>query len=278
MEVREININDIEVTENVRMGKSDKEIASLMSSIHQDGLKQPIGVVSNNGKYRLIYGFRRLTAYKKLGMKLIPAVIGTEEDLKDQLIINVVENIQRVNILPAELGIVCLKLQKLGLTDKEIAARLGIPYQRVNNSKDIASRIPERLRDRIIFCEAGGKNVEGAISSQLAKEALKIAKEEGLTKEKIGELIEIAHQKNLYAREMRAIAGMVRQGMSVKEAVSKIIKYTIVRVDVVLENNELEEKKERLGMNMQEVLKAIIYGKVDAFKKPDFVTIKIKKG
>ena len=276
MKVQEIQIKDVEVTDNVRMGKVDKEIPRLMSSIHQDGLKQPIGVVPVGDKYRLIWGFRRLTACKKLGLKLIFAVIGEEEELKDQLIVNVIENIQRVNVIPAELGMLCLKLRKLKLSDEEIASRMCIPTQRVKNSVNIATHIPEYLHDKIRYFEAGGMNSDGAISSHLAKTVLRIGQDNSLSKQQIGELLEAAHEKSIAADQMSQIAQMVTQGMSLKEAIKEIENYHTIRVSITVSEKELEEKKKQYKLSNQSLMRLIAYGKIPGFKQPKFIKLEEK--
>lgn len=73
---------------------SDTALASLADSIRRYGILQPLAVrISENGRYELVAGERRLRAALLLGMQTVPCVILETDSGFEYL--SVVENIQR---------------------------------------------------------------------------------------------------------------------------------------------------------------------------------------
>jgi len=69
----EIQISKIKVEERIR--KDPKDIDELAQSIKEDGLLCPIIVRKINEHYKLLAGWRRLEAHKKLELTSIAAII-----------------------------------------------------------------------------------------------------------------------------------------------------------------------------------------------------------
>lgn len=100
---------------------SDSEIESLVDSISNKGIIQPI-VVRKKGKvYEVVCGERRYRAAKKAGLKKVPVII---KDLTDREVLELalVENLQRKDLNPIEEANAYDRLIKeFGLTQSEIA-------------------------------------------------------------------------------------------------------------------------------------------------------------
>jgi ParB/RepB/Spo0J family partition protein len=75
MNIEDIRIDDIHIGERYRQDLGD--IDSLARSIDSLGLLQPIAVTEDN---RLIFGRRRIEAFKKLGKESIPVVVLNLDD------------------------------------------------------------------------------------------------------------------------------------------------------------------------------------------------------
>lgn len=113
IKIEDVQINSIKIIENIRTNANDSNIKDLMSSIKQHGLEQPIKVgLTKSGDYMLIFGQRRLIACRKLGHKTIPAQVVNEPDMKEFLISNITENLQRKDNSPSELGRLCVMLKE----------------------------------------------------------------------------------------------------------------------------------------------------------------------
>lgn len=100
-DINDINLNDIEFNpDQPRKTFDDKEMQGLKESINEFGLLQSIVVkqIKNSNKYLLVAGERRVRACKLLNHVKIAAKITTD----DQLMIGLIENIQRANLNPFE--------------------------------------------------------------------------------------------------------------------------------------------------------------------------------
>lgn len=84
-------INEIIVDDRIR--KNPTHIKELIDDIKENGQIQPITVrIDDNGSYRLVAGFRRLTAMKALGEQKIEAYVISEADEEKLLKMEISEN------------------------------------------------------------------------------------------------------------------------------------------------------------------------------------------
>ena len=120
-----------------------EELQSLAESIREHGILQPLIVTkteeeTNSGikvSYELVAGERRLKAAKMAGLSFIPAIIRQNTEKKQKLELALIENIQRADLNAIEKAKGYSKLTKeFGLTQKEIAERIGQSKEGVNNT------------------------------------------------------------------------------------------------------------------------------------------------
>ena len=87
----------------VRTHFDDEEIAALSHSIKEHGVLQPILVVQDGDRYKVIAGERRLRASKLAGLERIPArVINSTDKAVHEIALR--ENLDRVDLHPIEEG------------------------------------------------------------------------------------------------------------------------------------------------------------------------------
>ena len=96
-----LDIQEIEVTHNVRRNFDKDRLEELAENIKAVGVLQPILVRANGEKYQLIAGERRLRAAKLAGLQQIPARI-LEADDKTAAEIQAFENLHREDLGPIE--------------------------------------------------------------------------------------------------------------------------------------------------------------------------------
>ena len=128
--IKEIPLTDIIADSefNCRGEFNSMDVVDLAKDIKLRGLIQPITVTpEQNGRYRLIAGFRRYMAHRVLKLPTIACVtldkIMTESEAR---IFNLAENIQRkeLNILQEAQALSHLRI--LGLTEKDVAEQLNV--------------------------------------------------------------------------------------------------------------------------------------------------------
>ena len=87
----------------VRTHFEDSEIEGLANSIKMHGVLQPILVVQDGDRYKVVAGERRLRASKLAGMDRIPArVLATDDKATHEIALR--ENLDRVDLHPIEEG------------------------------------------------------------------------------------------------------------------------------------------------------------------------------
>lgn len=122
----------------------DESMQKLMNSIEEIGVQSPIVArIKEDQRYEIVSGHRRVHACRRLGLKLIPAIV---RDLsRDEAIIAMVDaNLQREHILPSE------KAAAYKMKMDAMKRRAGRP------SKENVSPLGTNLRtDEIIAQEAG---------------------------------------------------------------------------------------------------------------------------
>ncbi len=109
-------------------------LQELASSIKRYGVLQPIVVLpAVQGMYVIVAGERRYRAAKLAGLKTVPALVRSSEEL-ERLEIALVENVQRVDLSPLEQAASIYQLhQQFNVDYDVIAARLGKAATTISN-------------------------------------------------------------------------------------------------------------------------------------------------
>lgn len=125
------------------------DLKHLAESIASSGIIQPLSVrKSDDGRYELIAGERRLRAAIMAGMRRVPCVLHKADDTTAALYA-LMENLQRSNLSFFEEAEALEKLiMKYGMSQSEVAARLGIAQSTLSNKLRIL-RLDEDVRQRI---------------------------------------------------------------------------------------------------------------------------------
>jgi len=129
VEFKEIRLSDIYIPDEVLREYGDPEkLEELKQSMREYGLLNPVTVVREGDKYRLVAGLRRCVAAIQMGWDSIPAHIIDERDEDILDIITLEENIKREDVSPIQEGRWFKKLMAKGYTMEEIAERIGKSY------------------------------------------------------------------------------------------------------------------------------------------------------
>jgi ParB family chromosome partitioning protein len=100
-------------------------LTQLSESIKRHGVLQPLVVSPKGDDFIIIAGERRFRAAKKAGLKQLPAIVRTSEEL-ERTEIGLVENVQRVDLSPIEQAVSIMKLhEQFNVSYADIAKRLG---------------------------------------------------------------------------------------------------------------------------------------------------------
>ena len=127
---------------NPRTEFPDEEIAELAQDIALRGILQPIVVrrAGDDGRYRVLFGAKRLRAAKRAGLEVVPVVIGSEaHDVYAQ----VAENQKRHGLTPLDLARFMRSRIDAGESNAEIAKRMGIDLTSVAHHLALLTLPPE---------------------------------------------------------------------------------------------------------------------------------------
>lgn len=146
-----VPVENIDASElQVRSHFDDAEIQALAQSIKMHGVLQPVLLVQNGDRYKVIAGERRLRASKLAGLERIPArVINSDDKAVHEIALR--ENLDRVDLHPLEEGegyVSLLEAQSYTSYDA-IAKAFGKPKSRVTECIGY-TRLPETTKEALL--------------------------------------------------------------------------------------------------------------------------------
>ncbi len=172
------------------------ELDGLSTSLADIGMLQPLVVRSlGGGRYELVAGERRLRAAKLAGLATVPVLIRHTDDadlLKEAL----VENIHRVQLHPLEEAAAYQQLlEEFGVTQEELAARLGRSRPAISNTIRLL-QLPAAVQRRVAagILSAGhakallaipDPTVQASVAERIVAEGLSVRATEELVRLKV---------------------------------------------------------------------------------------------
>jgi len=129
MNLQTIKIDQISTGENIRKDITKESLSSLIESIKEKGILQPLLVRANGGKFDLLDGYRRFHAAKYAELKEVP-VISIDIEKDDRIEYQLVANLQREDLNAIDEA---LAYKALGddFTVKDIMVITGKPEYRI---------------------------------------------------------------------------------------------------------------------------------------------------
>jgi len=164
--VKYISIDSVQPNPNQpRKAFDDSSLAELAESIKKQGVLQPLIVEEYApGKYTIIAGERRYRAAKIAKLSEIPVLVRNFNELQ-RIEVALIENIQRENLNPIdEATAYSFLIQKSGMTQEEVAERVGKNRSTISNSLRLL-QLPDEMKDDVI---------SGALTSGHAKAILSL--------------------------------------------------------------------------------------------------------
>ena len=170
-------------------------LQTLADSIRTAGVLQPLLVVEQNGRYRIVAGERRFRAARIAGLDTVPCIVRdftTEEQMEAALI----ENVQREDLNPIEEAAAVKQfMDACHYTQEQAAKRLGKSRPALANLLRLLS-LPKVVQDDVIAgrLSAGHARVLAGLEEERRQIALaQMVILEGLS---VRELEKIAAQPN----------------------------------------------------------------------------------
>lgn len=187
----EIDLNDVLPNRfQPRIKFNEESIIELADSIKEHGVIQPIIVRPIGDKYEIIAGERR---YKACVLAGLPTITSRVLDLndKDSAEVALIENVQRKELTPIEEAISYKKLLDMGITQEQLAAKLGKSQSAIANKKrllNLCDEVQEALMEEKIS-ERHARSLLKLDSAKAQKDMLKRIISERLTVRKLDDEI-----------------------------------------------------------------------------------------
>ena len=129
--------------QQVRTRFEAEPLGELAESIRLHGVLQPLLVRKLSDGYELIAGERRWRAARLAGLTAIPAVVRSDTGNDEQLVLGLIENLQRSDLDPIEEARGLRRLtEEFGLTHDEVAQRIGKHRVSVTHSLRLLAACP----------------------------------------------------------------------------------------------------------------------------------------
>jgi len=127
---------------------AESELAELAASVRASGILQPILARRTGDRFEIVAGERRWRAAKIAGLERVPVLVRKISD-EESAVFALVENIQRedLNAIEKARGFQRL-LQKLSITQEEIAKRVGLDRSTVANFVRLLD-LPEEIQAHV---------------------------------------------------------------------------------------------------------------------------------
>ena len=175
-----------------RTNFNEESIKELSTSIKQLGVIQPVTVRKIKGnKYQLVSGERRLRASELAGLKTIPSYVRLADD-RESLEMALVENIQRQDLDPIEIGLSYERLiNEIKLTQDQLSERIGKKRSTIANYMRLLKLDPiiqTGIRDKFITM-GHGRALVNINDSKLQIELYKKIVKKGLSVRGIESLV-----------------------------------------------------------------------------------------
>jgi ParB family chromosome partitioning protein len=158
--------------QQVRTRFDAEPLGELAESIRRHGVLQPILVRRLPDGYELIAGERRWRAARLAGLSSMPAVVRFDDGNDAQLVLGLIENLQRTDLDPIEeAGGLKRLTEEFGLTHEEVAQKIGKHRVSVSQSLRLLNGCPaiqSSVASGVI--SAGHARALIALESQAAQE------------------------------------------------------------------------------------------------------------
>lgn len=254
----EIPIDKIVLDKNIRDTYADDSLEQLGDSIVENGQIQPVIVALTDKGYKVKVGHRRVKACMLRDIPFVKCIVEDNfEDEKQRIIIQAIENEQRLNLSSREREAYIAQLLDLGMSQVEIAKALHktkgwvseaiTAFNFVNDNQEIFEDLIEEPSTR-----------DAWIASKLPKDQLKSAvqeaKNQGGTKEAFKKEISKRYNQNSADRKKHDVqtfllSNSVRIDFENKEVSVETVKSFDKELDeVILEGIKRYYKKQ--GYNL----------------------------
>lgn len=137
----------------------DEDLKTLAETIKEVGVRQPLTVIKSDtqGYFEVISGERRLRAAVMAGLEKVPCIILSNSDNIEEIAL--IENLQRVDLHPVELGEAYKSLMdQRSFNIRDLARKVGVSKSVVGEQLNYA-KFPQDIKDHLINNKLKSRNL-----------------------------------------------------------------------------------------------------------------------
>ncbi|EKR71849.1 chromosome partitioning protein ParB [Leptospira kirschneri serovar Pomona] len=251
-EIKNIPVNLIKSVDNPRKQFTEESLQELADNIKRFGLLQPIAVRKTSEGYDLIYGERRLRAYKLNKEDTIPAIVKNIKQIKNDLIpeIKLMENLHREDLsdFDTALSLTVLKA-RLKLSDNELIEYVNKSRSWVKHKLIHASTV-----SKIIETESENESLITLLSKMTTTSIVDLQTSININKKSVFSWLESKIKSgNIPSREeIREFNQTLKSGII---KLSKSTKNKPKTEKIILSKNQIEEKISEIDKQIKHLKK-----------------------
>ena len=236
----EVEVSKIDISEaNVRKSKATEgEFESLVASIQEKGVLQPVILVRKGDRFELPVGQNRLLAAKKAKLEKIPALVYDELSPAEMRAISAIENLQRIDLSPADRAAAVSDLVRELGSKKAVAQALGFSEGWVSYMLGIKG-LPDKVKTMINEKQLNATEATGL------RHMLKWNPPEEV--EKVAKLVSEYSKKDAVSREKRKTAVQIartKPTITVEELRERVEKKVpLLKLNISISDTEMAALK-----------------------------------
>lgn len=172
-----LDVNFDDKTFQYRNDISDQDVTELAESLQNEGQRFPVILWQREtGEPKIICGFRRTTAARKLRWEKILAITVSEDVLpyEDAVKLSLLENVQRKSLTDLDKVFTCKRLSEEGKSNVKIGEMLGVNEKTVRRYLKIVNA-PADIQDQLKSGKLSISAVDRMLEAETARQGAEVA-------------------------------------------------------------------------------------------------------
>ncbi|RQV96838.1 ParB/RepB/Spo0J family partition protein [bacterium] len=133
-----VKIEDINLDDKSFQYRVSEKTANLIGSLESEGQLVPVVLWGSKPPFRIIDGFRRITAIKNIGWDSVRAIIHREISEDDAYRLSFIENFMRKSFSPMDIAYAIWKATARGKKPKDLEQEFGLSERQIQRYNAVA--------------------------------------------------------------------------------------------------------------------------------------------
>ncbi len=152
-EIETVELKDIDLEDRSFQYRLRERLNDIKPSLETEGQLVPVTLWGESPPYKIIDGYRRISAVKEIGWSSVKAMVKKDITEDDAYRLSFVENVKRKSFSPMEMANAVWKAKERGKTNEELESEFGLSkrqIQRYKSMMEFSKSIKDALSDEKI--------------------------------------------------------------------------------------------------------------------------------